>query len=229
MLTLDSPKMDTPNMDTPNINAPYEVEIRFQAENEAEAHDLLPFLRDSMSYQVDWRTATYGREIYDSGKLLRLSRIADVSRPKIRPDRYYLGYKGNDQGSTANIRQELEEEVTSGISNSAIMDILGGKQNLKTSEEVKAELEQLGQNEFMTFHGRNTYGRYVPMNLDIKFMPCPEIEYPFLVELEKSADTLPEALKKERELVDLAEKYHLTDRLIYDEPPTLLFKALGLK
>src|SRR4030042_4541082 len=98
-----------------NSEALFEVEIRCHFDNPEEAFRVLPFLRSSLGRRVSWLTRCYGLALFRSGQLLRMTEVID--RGKVS---YYLGWKGPDTGVFANIRQEVDEEITSGAINSAV-------------------------------------------------------------------------------------------------------------
>jgi hypothetical protein len=202
----------------------YEVEFRCHFKDEAEAYRALPFLQPSLTRRVEWVTAFYGLELFRSGRLLR---IADVTSDKITG--YYLGWKGQDIGRFANIRQEIDEDITSGIVNSAILDILGGKHSFAGKQEIIREMERLGHRRFMSFEGINITGHYAPLGLSLKLMPCAVLKWPLMVEIERTVATGAEAIQCEKDLYDLCSQYHLEDRVVRDEPPTLLYESLQKK
>jgi hypothetical protein len=56
-------------------------------------------------------------------------------------------------------------------------------------------------------------------------MVCPVLQWPLLLEVEKTAHNLTEAVELEQDLLDFTKQYGLTDRVVRDEPPTLLYRA----
>ena len=202
--------------DTPS----YEIEIRFCVEQAAEAFALLPFLEASLGAPKVWATDIVGRAVYEAGQLLRLGRV-----PPIGNTRYYLGYKGPDLGTFANLRQEWGEEITGGIIHSAILSTLGLTDSYATHTAVIDALTGAGYTPFMGFAGVDRLGYYAPLQVHTKLCQCEAIlDQQFLIELEMSAASLEEARAAEVRLQEIAEEYHITDRLFHDEPPTMLYK-----
>lgn len=202
--------------DTPS----YEIEIRFCVERAEEAYTLLPFLEQSLGSPKVWSTDIVGQAVYESGRLLRLGRV-----PPTGNTRYYLGYKGPDLGSFANLRQEWGEEITGGITQSAILPIVGLADSYPTPTAVIEALTGAGHTPFMGFAGVDRLGYYAPLKVHTKLCQCEAIlDQQFLIELEMSAASLEEARAAEVRLQEIAEAYHITDRLFRDEPPTMLYK-----
>lgn len=198
----------------------YEVEIRFCVAHPAEAYALLPFLEQSLRAPKHWATDIIGRDLYASGRLLRLGRTLSADRT-----RYSLGYKGPDLGTIANIRQEWGEEITDGIQTSAILPMLGLAADYPTYSAVVDALSQAGYTPFMHFAGVDRLGYYAPIELHTKLCQCEAIlDQQYMIELEMGASSLAEARTAEARLQAIAEEYHLTDRLFRDEPPTMLYQ-----
>ncbi len=205
----------------PNPQPPYEVEIRYKFDNYEEACNKIPFLNDRLKDKKTWDSRIYGRALFESGQLLRIGVLYTGDKPV-----YFLCLKGPDIGSFANIRQEIEEIISDGITGSDILKRLGGKENSGSLDEVIKELNRLGHYEFMSFQGEDAYGYYEPLNVDIKLMSCPALKYPLMVELEKSAASVEEAKKREKELFDLSRDLDIDDLRVREEPPTLLYQAV---
>ena len=202
--------------DTPS----YEIEIRFCVEQAAEAFALLPFLEASLGAPKVWSTDIVGRAIYESGRLLRLGRV-----PPTGHTRYFLGYKGPDLGTFANLRQEWGEEITTGIVGSAILPTVGLAGSYPTHTAVVDALTGAGHTPFMGFAGVDRLGYYAPLAVHTKLCQCEAIlDHQFLIELEMSAPSLDQARAAEQRLQEIAEEYRITDRLFRDEPPTMLYK-----
>ncbi|UCD10094.1 MAG: hypothetical protein JSU79_05495 [Dehalococcoidales bacterium] len=199
----------------------YEVEIRFFAESYDDACDKLPFLEESLNEEESWKSDTYGLELFKSGQLLRIGQ-----GPLIGITRRYLGWKSPDTGEFANIRQEIGEEITNGIENSIILDKLGGCNIIESYTDVINELEKLGHYRFMSFNGVDKFGYHEPLELTVKVMTCPQIKYPLLIELEKTAFTEEEAKKREDELFNLSVDLRLDNLLVKKEPPTLIYESI---
>lgn len=77
------------------------------------------------------------RTRFKSGQVLRVGDVTIGNETM-----YYLDWKGPDIGKFANIRQELNEEVTNGIANSVIMEWLTGAPRPYTHHEIIQELDQ---------------------------------------------------------------------------------------
>jgi len=198
----------------------YEIEIRFCVAHPEEAYALLPFLEQSLGAPKVWATEIVGRGVYASGRLLRLGRV-----PPEGNTRYYLGYKGEDIGTVANIRQEWGEEITEGIEQSAILATLGLTGAYPSHAAVVDALRVAGHEAFMRFAGIDRLGYYAPLDLHTKLCQCAAIlDQQFLIELEMSAASLEDAHVAEQRLLALAEEYGLRERLFRDEPPTMLYK-----
>lgn len=199
----------------------YEVETRVYFSSQEEAFHALPFLRDCLINKVEWKTSMYGLELFNSDKILRTSstKINGVTR-------YFIGYKEEDLGKFYNIRRELDEEITSGSSNSYILELLNGRAQEVTRENAGQIFESLGHEEFMSFTGHNLTGYYEKLQLELKLLFCSVLRYPLFLEIEKSAETLEEAFNKERELKDFLYEYKLLDRALKEEPTTLLYETL---
>ena len=202
----------------PEFETSFEVEMRCHFQDPAEAYDTLPFLKSSIEREIGWVTRHYGLELFKAGQVLRMSEV-------IRPDglQRYLGWKGPDIGTIANIRQEIEEDITNGINGSVVLKTVGGNSDISTPEAAEQELARLGHGEFMSFHGRNLLGYDKDLGIATKLMNCPDLSWQFLVELEKMARTEKEARQCEVELQELCVKFGLVNRLIREEPPTLLY------
>ena len=202
----------------------YEVEIRLHFENRNAAFKKLPFLRSSLEQEITWNTTIFGLKLFKAGKLLRRGVVSMDNET-----RYYLGWKGPDTGSFANIRRELNEEITDGIMDSGVMKMLGGKSHIKSPEEAVLEMERLGHHPFMSFRGKDANGYYPLLELHIKLMTCAELKWPLLVELEKMAGTEEEALQYELELQEICRRLHVLNHLVREEPPTLLYETVANK
>lgn len=198
----------------------YEIEIRFCVEQAEEAYALLPFLEQSLGAPKVWSTDIIGRAVYESGRLLRLGRV-----PPTGTTRYYLGYKGADLGTFANLRQEWGEEITAGIVGSEILPMVGLADNYPTQAAVVDALTSAGHTPFMGFAGVDRLGYYAPLQVHTKLCQCEALlDHQFLIELEMSAPSLAEARVAERRLQEIAQEYRITDRLFRDEPPTMLYQ-----
>lgn len=200
----------------------YEIEIRFIVDSPAEAFALLPFLEESLGGPRPWATAMIGRDVYESGRLLRLARV-----PPTGNTRYHLGYKEADLGTVANIRQEWGEDITDGIDRSAILAALSLAATYGSRAAILDTLRQAGYTAFMEFAGVDRLGYAVQHDLHTKLCQCTAIlDDRYLIELEMNATTLEDARAAERKLLQLAETYGITDRLFRDEPPTMLYKRV---
>ena len=81
------------------INTQYEVEIRCHFNSADEAYRTIPFLRACLKHKMVWASGIYGEEFFKAGKLLRMSKTTIDGRTE-----YYMGWKGEDTGTFANIR-----------------------------------------------------------------------------------------------------------------------------
>jgi adenylate cyclase class IV len=204
-----------------NPQIPFEVEIRCHFDSPDEAYATLPFLKANLRQERGWTAAFYGLEFFQSGKLLRVA--GDIYSNESRS---FLGWKGPDTGKFANIRQEMDEEITCGITDSSILKTLGGRTSFAGKPEVVRELERLGFHRFMSFEGADLRGEHEPLGIGLKLMRCDALKWPLLVELEKMASTSEEAILAEKALFEISQQYNLQSRLLRDEPPTLLYQAL---
>ncbi|MBV7328249.1 hypothetical protein KFU94_08300 [Chloroflexi bacterium TSY] len=198
----------------------FEVEIRFCVDQVEEAYQLVPFLEQSLGESFHWSTMIIGRTIFNAGKLLRVGTI-----PTAVSERTFLGYKDPDLGTFANIRAEWGEEITEGTAGSEILQKVGINSSFATAHEVLAALKAVGHEPFMSFTGVDRLGYYEPLRIHTKATLCPKIlSDRVLIELELEAHSLEEAKAAETELQEIATRYAIADRLIRDEPPTLLFR-----
>jgi adenylate cyclase class IV len=202
----------------------YEVEIRCRFREAGEAYQILPFLKASLDREIEWSTRHYGLELFRAGQLLRMSEVTRDGRLG-----HFLGWKGEDTGTTANIREEIEEEITEGNNHSGVMQKIGGNPDIPTPEAARRELERLGHREFTAFHGHNLLGYDRKLGIATKLMNCPDLSVPCLVELEKTAATPEETLQRQAELIEIVRKFNLEKRLVREEPPTLLYNRLFKK
>ena len=99
-----------------NPNTLFEVEIRCQFSHRATADEILPFLDSCLNYEKVWTDTYYGLRLFKSGQVLRISDVAHGCEEK-----HFLGWKEPDVGEFANIRQELDEEITTEAMNSTIL------------------------------------------------------------------------------------------------------------
>lgn len=198
----------------------YEVEIRFVVDTPAEAFSLLPFLEESLRQPKSWSTQIIGESIFTDGRLLRIGQVVGDKEEK-----RYMGYKGPDVGTFANIREEWDEEVTHGTSKSEILAAVGLSGSFGSLDAIFAALAEAGHHPFMGFSGVDQLGFYAPLSVHTKLCRCADIvDDGVLVELEMAAETLEEAKAAEAKLQEIARKYDLIERLDPDEPPTMLYK-----
>jgi hypothetical protein len=203
--------------------AHFEVEFRCQFSNDEEAYQALPFLRESLKREYTWIDAYYGLEIFKSGQVLRAGET--ISEGKTR---YLLGWKGPDTGTFANIRRELDEDITQGIKGSAIMEWLSGEKRAYLRQEVVPEMERMGFRRFMSYRGDNLAGRFEPLGINVKLMHCEILRWPLLVEMEKIAKTEAEAGDYEKELAAICREYRLEKQVVKEEPGTLLYENVDI-
>jgi hypothetical protein len=200
-------------------NIVYEVEFRCHFACIDEASTFLPFLLPDLKRRCTWRTAIHGLSYFQSGKLIRTADVIDEKGP-----RYYVGWKGPDTGKFANIRQEVDEEIMPKTS-SRILKYLGGNAEVNSLQDVTTELDRLGHNQFMEFEGEDSSGYNDPYAVHLKLMTCLKLNWPLIVEIEKTANTLAEAARCEQSLYALCREFHLQDRVVREEPPTLLYNV----
>jgi len=204
------------------LNNPlFEVEFRCSFNSPENAYQVLPFVRNCLNQRIPWSGTFYGRDLFESGKLLRISKIDKGSDIE-----HHLTWKGPDTGKFANIRQEISENITGGVIDSIVCEILGGKRRFPNKDAVIEELEHLGYHPFMSWHGIDFFGYYKTYDVNIKLMSCDFIKYPWLLELEKMASTSEEAILFETELNKISLKFKLGNYLVKDEPPDLLFEKV---
>jgi len=203
-------------------SAVFEIEIRCHFDEKNDAYEALPFLHSSLQHEMIWTTTFYGLEMFKSGRLLRASSVESTDKEK----KVFLGWKGPDIGEFANIRQEIDEDITYGTVNSQILKLLGGQQKNSTPQGIIQQLERLGHRPFMSFDGKDFYGRYEPFGINVKLMTCPVLNMPLLVEIEKMATTEKEAIQCQQYLCELYSRFQLGSRLIREEPPSLLYNTL---
>ena len=200
----------------------YEVETRFRFDDVFQIWEELPALT-TLSWKTEyWHTEILGKSYFESGQLLRISEVASQNnQPK-----YYLGWKGVDVGGFANIREELGEDITNGISESVILANLGVIPNThSTLQSVVSILEKENFQRFLDFSGENQVVGDNAFGFHFKIMKCKDIKYPVLMEIEKTATHQKEAKTFEAELYLFAQKNDLLHRVVRDEPPTLLYGA----
>lgn len=204
------------------IQKSIEVETRFHFDNPEEAYALIPFLKDSLTVTNNWETWHYGLDLFKADQIIRIGKnVKDDNFP-----RFYLGWKGANHGEIINIREEMDEEITDGIKESAILSLLGCNSEQDSVEDVIKILNQLGHQPFMSFSGCNQSGYYQPLDLHLKLMKCATLRWPLLVEIEQTAHNFDEATQKEANLLQIIENFGLRNRLVQDEPPTLLYQTL---
>jgi hypothetical protein len=85
----------------------YEVETRLRFIDKIEFTNLLPSFVPCLTQTEAWSTDFYGLDVFVAGNLLR---VVQVTRGNDL--RYFLGWKDRDLGKFANIRAEIEEEIT---------------------------------------------------------------------------------------------------------------------
>ena len=201
-------------------NPQFEVEIRCHFDSTDDAYQIIPFLHSCLCHEMVWSSGIYGQEFFKAGKLLRMSKTTVDGKTK-----YYLGWKGCDTGTFANIREEINEVITEGITDSEILKKLGSQNRTLSRKQISAELKLLGHHKFMSFRGYDLFGNYEPLDVSVKLLTCRSLKWPILLEIEKAAKTREDALIKEAELRDFCDRFGLHDPLVRDEPPTLLYAA----
>lgn len=195
----------------------YEVETRFNFQDEAEAYKTLPFLKKALKTELKWETLHFGPDLFREDIVLRVSRT-NFAEHELQS----LAYKEADIGEIINIRREYSEKISESFADSEIINILGGNRAVKNREDIIEEIEKLGHKRFMSFNGKSFVGDYKSFNL--KLMYTEQIKYPVLLEIEKAAADLKEANIMAKELLDFVQAYDLRKRMITKEPPTLLYE-----
>jgi hypothetical protein len=197
----------------------FEVEFRCHFDNPEDAYHTLPFLRSCLKHRVPWTGTLYGRELFKSGGILRTGQTNKEG--KIFD---YLTWKGPDTGGFCNIRQEIGEDITHGITNSEVFEILGGKMCIQNVHEAAQELERLGHPPFMLWKGIDIYGFYQPNKTNVKLMYCDILKWPWIVEFEKVAKNREEADRCEIELYQFSREFWLWTHIFKEEPTQLLYQ-----
>jgi hypothetical protein len=199
-----------------------EVETRFRFNDQAEALEILPFIAACFNRNNRWTTVHFGADLFGKDLILRIGESYRETGNQL-----FLGWKGPDRGSFANVREELDEEITVGIAASQILTLMGGEPDQPSAGAVARELVRLGHEPFMEFTGENLFGFYEPLRLHLKLLYCPILAHPCLLEIEKTATGNAEALELERELLAFTRQHRLEDRVVREEPPTLLSRTIG--
>jgi adenylate cyclase class IV len=198
-----------------------EVETRFRFTDQTETFDLLPWIAPCFNRKNRWTTVHFGAGLFDKDIILRIGESYRETGNQL-----FLGWKGPDRGSFANIREELDEEITAGIISSQILTLMKGNPGQPSAGAVARELVRLGYEPFMEFTGENRFGFYEPLQLHLKLLYCPVLAHPCLLEIEKTAAGETEAMELERELLAFTRQYRLEERVVRKEPPTLLHDTL---
>ena len=202
-------------------NVLFEVEFRCHFNNPDDACQALPFMGSCLHRQFAWNGTFYGLELFQSGRVLRITDVVEGE-----DTRCYIGWKEPDTGEFANIRQEIVEDITTGIADSTILSFLGGRERIQNKNEAIQELERLGYDRFMSWTGTDLTGYYESHNINVKLMSCAMLRWPFLVEIEKMATTEEEANQCEQALYKLCGQFQLQSRLVREEPPSLLYDTV---
>ncbi len=207
------------------IPSTYEVETRFRFLCPDEVWDVLPMFQSHIRQEVEWHTIHYGQTLFKADQILRINHTIRQGKSSSS-----LGWKEPDQGKSVNIRIEIEEAVTQGIQNSNILTRLGCDKAFDTPAALATELVSLGHPKFMEFFGRNLTGEYEPHGFHLKLMLAsdPFLGYPLLFEIEKTAHSPEQAAEFEKEITEFVRDHRLEERVIREEPPTLLYRALHL-
>jgi len=205
-----------------NLHLSCEVESRFRFDDYDDACKKIPFLEKSLETVDWWDTGLYGLDLFNTDQMLRIGDLLYEDQQKKR----YLGWKGPDIGDFANIRSEIDEDISDGIENSVVLVKIGGSEKFLTADGVIGELNRLGYEKFMSFSGKNTIGRHEPLDIVIKLMSCTQLKYPLMLEIEKIASTEEEARQYEKHLYEISNELNLQDRLIKEEPTHLLYESI---
>jgi hypothetical protein len=200
--------------------AHYEIEFRCHFASDAEAFQVLPFLKGSLQREYSWEDNYFGLDLYQSGQVLRSGFIA--GRNEVR---YHLGWKSPDSGSFANIRREVDEYFYREPVASAILAHFSREKRPYSAPEIAGALEKAGYDKFLSYSGDSLTGRDEKLEVNTKIMHCDLLRRPLLVELEKLADNPEQAAKCEKQLAELCREYGLAEWLVPEEPGTLAFEA----
>jgi len=196
-----------------------EVEFRCHFDNPEAAYKVLPFLRGCLKKEAAWKGVLYGMDLFKAGKVLRTGRVIDNGKTND-----YLTWKGPDTGRFCNIRREIGEEITRGINDSAVMQVLGGKPGLENLEDTVGELARLGYRPFMSWEGTDAHGHYQPGDIQIKLMFCRALKWPWIVEFEKTAADEAGAVQCENDLYEFSREFKLSGHIFKEEPTQLLYE-----
>ena len=117
---------------------PFEVEFRCRFDNPEAAARVVPFLPSILGNPVPWHGTLYGLELFKSGQILRTGRTIEDGE-----FHDYLTWKGPDIGGFCNIRREIGEEITAGLSDGVVdMD--------DAAEELTPVMTRLGPADLAT-------------------------------------------------------------------------------
>lgn len=199
----------------------YEVETRVYFNDYNECFNILPWIKDILTKKVEFKTIMYGSELFDAGYILRISKINVEGIGKV-----ILGYKEKDCGQGFNIRKEVEEELFNDKVVSKILEEFYDVTKYVDIHNIDSTLVQLGYESFIVLTGINLVGIYEELDIELKLMKCNELKYPILLEIEKTAKTIEEAMKLEQDLNIFITKYNLHNRVVKLEPPYLLIREL---
>jgi hypothetical protein len=205
--------------------AQYEIEFRCRFNSDEEAYQILPFLKNSLNREYTWFDNYHGREVFESGQVLRVSGVSGALGVHD-----FLGWKGPDQGHFANLRREYNEETSGGILKSAIMAYFCHAQISYAAPEIGPALDKAGYIKFMSYTGHSLTGRDEALGINTKLMHCQVLRWPILVELEKIAASESEALEFQNQLEEICRNYNLGSRVVKEEPGRLLHqKTFGVE
>jgi len=214
---------DKTNNGTTNSGTTYEVEARVAFADDNEAYSRLPFLKDCLKDELHWTTWMFSARLFKADRMLRFSDVVTSSGLK-----YYIGLKEPDVGRFCNIRIEVDEDITDGLQDSAILNTLGIDLNGGTinRQNIFQIFGSYGFDQLVEFHGHSLVGKGKGkgrgLDLSFKLMHCSELKYPLMLEFEKTAYSRQEASQLEKEIEQFADDHNLKNILVRTEPPALI-------
>ena len=94
-------------------------------------------------------------------------RVSDSYCIDLKRWEYYVGYKGEEKGREANVREEIDEKFGRDTGPSKVLEKLGIKEvSLISTSQIREVLEKNGFNFFMTMMGDNDE-RFILLNLSV--------------------------------------------------------------
>lgn len=78
----------------------------------------------------------------------------------------------------------------------------------------------------MSFEGKSKVGYFKKEDLYFKIMHCDQLETSLLLEIEKEAKDHSQIKLKSQELIEYVQKMNLMNKVIREEPPTMLYHQM---